>query len=373
MWEELMRRLLVTVATVSAALAVLVAGFAVAQAAPAASIKISATSTVASGQSVTISGTVSPRAGGKVVQIQSKQSGKWITIARVTVRPNGYYSYQTKLVAVGKREFRLSAPATASYRTTYSRSVFTQVVPAATSVTLTAGGGTLSLGEHYRLVGKASANLAGKPLRVIIKQSTGWVALVTGQIKADGTFDLYAKTTQAGRGKELAVYVPATSTTRAAMSGSAKFDVYTWYDLHSLSVVKSGTGAPWTKNANWTALNGQAYGRSITVGYLYAWGATSSSELGGSIAYGLNKSCTAFQATVGWDDKSWKATGTVRIAGDGTTLWTKSGIAPGSASTVSVSVAGKTALSIDVTLYALENSYAGGFFVIGNPQVRCAF
>jgi hypothetical protein len=241
------------------------------------------------------------------------------------------------------------------------------------SVTITSTGTTnLTLGEFCKIVGKASANLRGKPLRIMIKNGSTWQALATGRVQSNGTFTLWAKSTTAGRNKQIAAYAPATSTTKAVTSNSKYFTVYKWYDLTTLNPARSTGEANWAENYTWKTVANKKFSSTLNANYLMADTQYEPSE-GGSIAYPIGKRCTTFQATAGWSDGSWMAYGSVRVSPDGKTVWSRSGLAQGTAVNISANITNDNYLWLSVTLDAHGNSMTYGDFVFGNPRVRCAF
>lgn len=266
----------------------------------------------------------------------------------------------------------VSGPATADAAPVPSAPVLPAVQQSA-SVTITSTGSTnLTLGEYIKIVGKTSANLRGKPIRVIIKNGSSWQVLTTGRVQSNGTFTLWAKTTSAGRNKQIAAYVPATSTTKAVTSNSTYFTVYTWYDLTTFNPTRSTGDAYWSENFTWKTIAKKKFSSTVNANYLIADADYRPSE-SGSLAYPLGKRCTTFQATAGWSDDSWLAYGSVRVSPDGKTTWSRSGIAQGSAVNISANIANYSYLWLSVTLEAHGNPMVDGDFIFGNPRVRCAF
>jgi hypothetical protein len=312
---------------------------------------------------ITITGKVSP-AVGTVVKVQRKWSGKkWITIATVPMATDGSYSYTYQVRSTPTRQYRTYSPKAGKVKAAYSKviKVTVRVAPkASSSVTITGTGPTsITAGENFVVNGVTSANLAGKGVQLQLQDGTGWSTIGSATVAANATFSVSGPALQAGASKVVRVYAPATGSTYESASGGAGFVVYGWYYLSEMDTVEGDLA----KGS--ATISGQYFPKSTWFDYL-SYYPTQSAQ------YDLGRKCTTFAATVGWNDSSSSTSvGDASVYKDTVSAWSKTGIAFGSATPMSIDITGALRLKLEARRSnATRNNDS---MTYGDARIRCAF
>lgn len=322
------------------------------------SIKVSQ-SAIYSGQTVTISGKVSPRAAGRKVTIQKRlsTSSKWTTEGRAKIRSNGTYSFTDKPTSLKWRHYRVYKPKQGKRKSGYSKArkvVVKKPVQRPAAIAITSTGPTvIDAGQQIVLNGTTSSNLRGGRVQLQVKEGSTWSKLSGAKVRPDGRFTLTGNATRAGRGQQVRAYAKATPHSRAAASAARSFTVYGWYYLEDLSEVEGGfySGS--------TNINGVTYGKSV---YAYRY-------YDDTAQWDLARKCTRFRAIAGITDGSEAAVKRhAYVKADSLTRWSRTNATLGSSWAIDVDLTSALRLRLDVTEVANVGSF--GF---GDARIRCAF
>lgn len=363
-----MRRILVAVIAAVMTLA-LAAPADAAGARFAVSIKVSSPSVYA-GQTVTISGKVTPGASGKTVVVQKKlsTSKSWENEGKAKIRRNGTFSFTDRPSSLKARSYRVYKPKQGKRKAGYSTSRKVTIRkpvrrPATLTVTST-GPTTLDAGQRYVLKGTASANLRGTSVQLQVKDGSGWTTLVSSRVKTDRTFTLTANATRAGRGQKLRAYARATSVTKATASATKTFTVYGWYHLSDLDKVESVRFGKRT-----ASIAGQTYLKSVGNTSDFWWEKNPFAE------WALNYKCRAFRATIGLDDTSRSGSKVSFVSRVDSVERGHGTLANGTSAAVTVDLSGAYRLRLESRYVAGPTASGSGYIfgVWGDASIQCAF
>lgn len=329
------------------------------------SVALSASS-ITIGQSVTISGKITPaKAGRKVVLMKRLSGAKWKREAATRVRAGGTFQFTDRPTTLKSRQYRVTIGRAGKTRPGKSRAVRVKVyrpgkITKSTPSVNVASVSTRSLeaGQSVTLTGTASSSVAGRPVLLQVGAGGSFGNVGTATIGGDGSFSVAGAITQSGAAVPIRVLVPESSLNNEAAAGAGSLQVFGWTFLYDINPVQG----EWEDAA--FAISGVTYGKSVGQDR-YSPGNSAVAEVN------LARACTRFVATVGLEDSSSTATEYIATAyADSVQRFSKSGIKLGQANPVNVDVSGSLRLKLEVQKIAGSN---GDDLVWGDARILCAF
>ena len=349
-----MRKLVVVIA----ALGLVLALGAPAEAARKFRVKASiSSSSIMIGQSVTITGTVSPAKGGKVVLYKRISGKKWKREATARVRSNGTFQFTDKPKSRQNRQYRVTKPKSGKYRQGTSRPMRLKVrklkrsTPAVTVTGVSSR--VIEAGQGVTVTGTAGRSVAGRYAQLQVGAGGTFGTIGSARIAPNGSFSVAGGVNQSGAAVPLRVVIPSSRFNNEAAASAGSVKVYGWTYLYDLDPVEGY----WYHDS--FAVSGVTYAKSIAQS---AYGAT-------SVQINLARSCTRFAATLGASDTAdasveWATT----VYADSVARYSRGGIRLGQSHTVDVDVTGALRLKLDSV-----ETQEDGRLVWGDARILCAF
>jgi len=151
------------------------------------SISLSATS-IGLGESVTISGAISPAVEGAIVKIMyEKEGGSWRQLAQVTTDDQGRYSYTWRPTEVGTYHLKSTWEGDDTHFGATSNVVTLTVGKRTSSITLTVSPETVRIGEEVQIMGKLTPSMTTQ-IKLTITAPDGSTQEIMVTTSADGSF-----------------------------------------------------------------------------------------------------------------------------------------------------------------------------------------
>jgi hypothetical protein len=324
-------------------------------------VTISAPSSIMIGQSVSITGRITPAAAGHRVSLQKRIPGKggYRTEARSRVRADGTYAFTDKPKSRHTRFYRVQIGKSKKVRAGTSRAkkvrvTKKRVISPQLSITGVSSR-TLDAGQSVTVTGMGSANARG--LRVYLEAGAAgsWGSIASGYVKRDRTISLSGPITSAGAAVPLRLRIAGSKWITETASAATSVTVYGWYYLSDLDRVDSSS---WGDEGSYN-INGVTYDKTVkSLTYTEA----------GWAEWDLARKCRTLETTVGLlDTADSDAIRHGRISVDTVDKWAVTNIKLGQSYPVSIGING--ALRVRLASTGGENDGALGF---GNARILCA-
>ncbi|KAA1380428.1 hypothetical protein [Aeromicrobium fastidiosum] len=289
-----MRKLVVVIA----ALGLVLALGAPAEAARKYRVKASiSSSSIMIGQSVTITGTVSPARGGKVVLYKRISGKKWKREATARVRSNGTFAFTDRPKSRQNRQYRVTKPKSGKYRAGTSRPMRLKVRKLKRSTpTVTVTGVSsrvIEAGQGVTVTGTAGRSVAGRYAQLQVGAGGTFGTIGSARIAPNGSFSVAGGISQSGAAVPLRVVIPSSRFNNEAAASAGSVKVFGWTYLSELTRVSSSRFGPTPGN-----LLGNAYPKSVGNTSNFWWDQDPWAE------WSLNYRCTTFTARIGLTDSS---------------------------------------------------------------------